>query len=544
MKHAILNNLRHGLIVSCQAGEGEPLNSPDFLAAMAQSVLSGGAAGLRVNRPENIAAMRARCGPDTPIIGIYKKNYPDCDVYITPTVADALEVAAAGADIVALDATPRPRPGGQRLEEIVCRFREQSGALLMADVAELEDGLAAARAGFDTVATTLSGYTPSTAVKKSAGPDFDLISALHEQLPAHVFLIAEGRLNTPAEAVEAMRRGADAVVVGTAITRPHEITRRFASAIRRYAGAGRDVWAVGADIGGTRTAIALVSADGDTSHLMTFGTPWDRGTREVVRFVKSGILQVINRARRPITAVGIAASGRVDVERGVVFDGVPLAGDYFNYPIVEEVRQMVRKPVVIENDANAAAVAEARIGAGRNARCLVCLTIGTGIGGGIVIEGKLLRGRGHAGELGHICIEAGGRRSPTGQRGCLEQYVSRKLLQQEIEKLYKEGKIKGAHMSAPLDTDRIIALIRENQPCVMDVFFRQMDYLAAGLDTIHNTLDPDLVVIGGELSRLGELLIDSLTQRLTRPMALAVSPLGNAAGLIGAALLALEHVQE
>lgn len=540
MKNRILTALRHNLIVSCQAGEGEPLNSPDILAAMAQAALNGGAAGLRANRPENIAAMRARCGADVPVIGIFKKNYEGSEVYITPTLGDALEVARAGADIVALDATQRPRPNGETLESIVAGFRAQSPALLMADIATLEEGLAAAAAGFDIIATTLSGYTPETAAKKKVdAPDLDLISALHEQLPPQIFLIAEGRLNSPADAVAAMRRGADAAVIGTAITRPHEITRRFAAALRRFAGR-RDAWAVGVDIGGTKTAIGLVSADGDVSHLMTMGTPWDRGTKDVLRYVKSGILQVVNRARRPIAAVGIAASGRVDAERGVVFDGVPLAGDYFNYPIVEEVAQSVRKPVIIENDANAAAMAESRIGAGRHARRLAVITIGTGVGGGIVIDGQLLRGRGNAGEFGHICIEMGGRRSATGQRGCLEEYVSRKLMQQEIEQLYKDGKLRGPHMSAPVDTDRIIALIRERQPHVMSIFNRQMDYLAAGIETLQNTIDPDLIVLGGELSKLGDPLIKAVASRLTRPVTIIASPLGNNAGLIGAGLLALE----
>jgi len=186
----------------------------------------GGAVGIRVNGPADVAAVRALL--DVPIIGIYKQRRPDYQVYITPTVESALAVIEAGADIVALDGSPAPRPDGRSLAELIAAVHER-GALVMADISTLEEGLGAARAGADIVASTLSGYTPYS--PRLDGPDLDLISDLVREAGRPV--IAEGRYNTPADVRAAFERGAFAVVVGRAITEPQLITRRFVEAIPR-----------------------------------------------------------------------------------------------------------------------------------------------------------------------------------------------------------------------------------------------------------------------------------------------------------------------
>jgi N-acylglucosamine-6-phosphate 2-epimerase len=230
-KKEILNAIRGGLIVSCQAEPDEPLGRPDILAALAHSALNGGAAGIRASLPENIKAIRQQVS--LPVIGIYKNFYPGSDVFITPTAAEIDALARTGIEILAMDATFRPRPAGERLEDLVARCKKTYDILLMADVSTMDEGLQAAELGFDLVGTTLSGYTKETAEKsKKEEPDFELIRQLAAQLPEDIPLIAEGRIWTPGHAIRAFEEGAFAIVVGSAITRPHLITKRFSDAIR------------------------------------------------------------------------------------------------------------------------------------------------------------------------------------------------------------------------------------------------------------------------------------------------------------------------
>ncbi|MFO7173754.1 MAG: N-acetylmannosamine-6-phosphate 2-epimerase, partial [Bacillota bacterium] len=157
-RQEILERLRGGLIVSCQALEGEPLHGPGFMAAMARAAEMGGAVGIRANSPEDIRAIKAVCS--LPLIGLYKRTYPNSDIYITPTMREVRAVVEAGAELVAIDATQRPRPDGLTLEELVRQIRAESEVLIVGDVSTYEEGVAAARAGVDIVSTTLSGYTP------------------------------------------------------------------------------------------------------------------------------------------------------------------------------------------------------------------------------------------------------------------------------------------------------------------------------------------------------------------------------------------------
>lgn len=213
-----------GLIVSCQAREDNPLHGPVHMAAMARAAEAGGAAGLRANGAADIAAIRAVSA--LPIIGIAKRWRASFDVYITPGFADAQAVAAAGADWIALDATPRSRDG-EPAAALIARIKDELGKPVFADISTADEGIAAARAGADAVATTLAGYTPYSRI--SDGPDFELIRALVAAVDVPV--IAEGRFWSPDEVARAFALGARAVVVGTAITNPREIVRRFARAV-------------------------------------------------------------------------------------------------------------------------------------------------------------------------------------------------------------------------------------------------------------------------------------------------------------------------
>jgi N-acylglucosamine-6-phosphate 2-epimerase len=204
-----------GLIVSVQAPEGSPLRAPDVIAAMAEASLRNGASGVRLESPEHIGAVRRRC-PDALIIGLWKRTFADSPVYITPGWHEISAVWAAGADVIALDATERHRPQGQPLAELIARAKHELGATLMADIDSLANGLRAAELGCDWVGTTLFGYTEATAGLKP--PAWDLLPPLRDALPAAVPLICEGGIASAEQARRAVDLGADAVVVGTAIT--------------------------------------------------------------------------------------------------------------------------------------------------------------------------------------------------------------------------------------------------------------------------------------------------------------------------------------
>ncbi|MEU4382660.1 N-acetylmannosamine-6-phosphate 2-epimerase [Micromonospora echinofusca] len=221
--NALVAQLRHRLVVSCQAYPGEPMRDPDTMRRVALAAADGGAAGIRAQGLADIAAIRDAV--DLPLIGLWKDG--DDDVFITPTLDHALAVARAGAHVVALDGTSRPRPDGRTLAETVAAVHERTGALVMADCATLDEGIAAAEAGADVVGTTLAGYTSYT--RKGPGPDLDLVARLAREIDVPV--VAEGRIHTPAQAAQALRAGAWAVVVGTAITHPTTITGWFASAM-------------------------------------------------------------------------------------------------------------------------------------------------------------------------------------------------------------------------------------------------------------------------------------------------------------------------
>lgn len=209
------------LIVSCQARVDNPLHGPVYMGAMALAARDGGAGAIRANGPADIEAVKAA---GLPVIGI-NKIFGDHPVYITPSFASAKAIVAAGADVVGLDCTLRERDG-EAPELIVRRIRDELGAEVFADISTLEEGIAAADWGATYVATTLSGYTDATAPKPKE-PDLVLIEKLVSRLSIPV--IAEGRYNTPEQVRRGFEAGAYSVVVGTMITNPREITRRFVS---------------------------------------------------------------------------------------------------------------------------------------------------------------------------------------------------------------------------------------------------------------------------------------------------------------------------
>ncbi|MBD9699455.1 putative N-acetylmannosamine-6-phosphate 2-epimerase [Flavimobilis sp. GY10621] len=219
----ILASVRGGLVVSCQAPTGSPLRDPAITAVVARAVLLGGAAGLRVNGPDDVAAVRAVT--DVPVIGLHKVEGGPRP-FITPTPDLARGLVAAGADVVAADASVQVH--GPRLDG----FGAVVAAVdvpVMADVSTLEEGLRAAELGAALVGTTLSGYTPAS-TPAPEGPDLDLVAALAAE---GLTVVAEGRIRTPEAVAAAFDAGAAAVVVGGAITDPLLTARRFAAVTPR-----------------------------------------------------------------------------------------------------------------------------------------------------------------------------------------------------------------------------------------------------------------------------------------------------------------------
>jgi N-acylglucosamine-6-phosphate 2-epimerase len=216
------------LIVSCQALSDEPLFGAEIMARMALAARQGGAKAIRANGPDDIRAIRAAV--DLPIIGLCKEDLPGFEVYITPTLAHAQAVTAAGADIIAVDATARPRPDFDSLAEFIRAIHEATGRPVLADISTFDEGVAAASAGADLVSTTLSGYTDYSTAQ--AEPDLDLVSRLATRLS--VPLLAEGRYKLPDEARQALDLGAVSVVIGGAITRPQQITRWFVELVAKH----------------------------------------------------------------------------------------------------------------------------------------------------------------------------------------------------------------------------------------------------------------------------------------------------------------------
>lgn len=211
------------LVVSCQAPSHSPLGNPGVLGAIAKAVELAGAAGLRLNGKDNIEAVRQISS--LPIIGIQKTG-GDQGIFITPRFELAEEIAAAGAHIIALQATTPRRGVSTPLPLLISKIHDQLKLGVIADISTLAEAEEAVQAGADLVATTLSGHTPKTRQRKK--PDLDLVSQIAKK---GIPVLAEGGFRTPQEVVQALDVGALAVVVGTAITRPDLITEYFLSVL-------------------------------------------------------------------------------------------------------------------------------------------------------------------------------------------------------------------------------------------------------------------------------------------------------------------------
>lgn len=216
----MLDQIKGKLVISCQALPGEPLHSPMIMGRMALAAKNAGAAGIRAQGVADIIEIKQVTG--LPVIGIIKRNYPDSEVFITATKKEVQELLATDCEMIALDATIRPRPNGELLQDLLDQIHA-ANRLAMADCSTVEEAKIAEEIGFDCVSTTLAGYTSYST--QTSGPDVELVKQLVKdcQIP----VIAEGKIHTPEQLKEIMDLGVYSAVVGGAITRPQEIAQRF-----------------------------------------------------------------------------------------------------------------------------------------------------------------------------------------------------------------------------------------------------------------------------------------------------------------------------
>ncbi len=226
MSKSILEAIKVGVVVSCQALEDEPLHSSFIMGRMALAAKQGGAVGIRANSVIDINEIKKNVA--LPVIGIIKRDYADSNVYITATKVEIEELLQTSAEIIAMDATKQKRPHGESITDLV-NMVHQAGRLAMADCSTLDEAIQAEKLGFDLVSTTLAGYTPYS--KKTTTPDFDLLKAVVSALTIPV--IMEGHTDAPEQVTTALNIGAYAVVVGSIITRPQLITQHYVAAARK-----------------------------------------------------------------------------------------------------------------------------------------------------------------------------------------------------------------------------------------------------------------------------------------------------------------------
>jgi glucokinase len=319
--------------------------------------------------------------------------------------------------------------------------------------------------------------------------------------------------------------------------------------------------AIGIDIGGTKVAGGLVDVDGNVTHRARRDTPHSSKSPSVVEGTIVEVVDELMQLAGPqgVAAVGIGAAGFVGADRATVVFAPHLS--WRHEPLRHALEKRVARPISVDNDANAAAWAEWKFGAARGESHVMMITLGTGIGGGILTNGQLQRGRfGIAGEFGHMQVVPAGHRCECGNRGCWEQYASGNALVREARSLLSANSPMASDLLARVDgvvgnlTGPVITeAARDGDPTARELLSEIGNWLGVGIANLAAAFDPGIFVIGGGVSAAGELLLatarDTFKRQLTgrgyRPEArIVVAQLGNDAGLIGAADLARHPGQQ
>lgn len=501
------DDIKKGLIVSCQPVSGGPTDTAEFVTGFARAAVDAGAKALRIESIANVKAVRPFV--NVPIIGIVKRDLHDSPVRITPFVTDAEALVDAGADIVAFDATDRVRPAS--IEQLVKAVKAR-GKLSMADCSNLEDARNALAIGVDFVGTTLSGYVGGP---EPVDPDIGLITAMHTITP---YVIAEGRIRTTKQAAAAAKAGAFAVVVGSAITRTEHVTSWFRDAVATAYDAEAPQTVLAIDIGGTKTMAALVRGS-EVLGEITVPTAREAGPDAWLAVIADTVRSWTDR----YSHVGIAVTGFIQDGRWSALNAATLVIPD-QYPLVEKATSVFGKPAFAANDAQAAAWGEYRFGAGDGGD-LVFLTISTGIGGGIIVNGRPLAGL--AGHFGLI-------RGPSAGQSPLEDQTSGRWIAAEA--------LKAGHQATAAE---VFEYANRGEAWAVAIVSQSAFRAATLCRDIQMMLDPKHIVIGGGiglaagyLDRMRDCLA-GIGTRLT-PV-LVPARLGSRAGIIGVASLTTQR---
>ena len=306
---------------------------------------------------------------------------------------------------------------------------------------------------------------------------------------------------------------------------------------------------VGVDLGGTNLKLGLVSAEGEPLHHHSAASEADRGPDHVLGRIADAVRALCEAAPidlADVSAVGIGAPGPVDSKAGVVVFAPNLTG-WRDVPVSDRLRQNLGRPVILENDANAAAYGEFRCGAGRDVRNLALLTLGTGIGGGIVLDGRLFRGTTDTGaELGHMVTRHGGRRCGCGNRGCLEAYASATAVVARARERIEAGESSTLASTQDFTCRDVFEAAQKGDALAKRLVQETADYLAVGITNILHILNPERVVLTGGMMGAGDSFLNEVRRRVRRSAferassacEISWSTLGGDAGILGAALAA------
>lgn len=293
---------------------------------------------------------------------------------------------------------------------------------------------------------------------------------------------------------------------------------------------------LGVDIGGTSVKFGVVDGFNNIVYKDSIPTHKDNPAEAIIDNIAEKCKEIIGKF--PISSLGVGTPGTIDFENKTVSAAnLP----FKNTPIVKILEKKLKLPVYINNDANCAALGEAMAGEGKDVKNMVMVTLGTGIGGGIIIDKKIYMGGGEAGEIGHMCIDADGKKCACGSVGCWERYASATALIELTEEAAKENPesilAKMVEENLFADGKTVFNAIAEGCPIAQAVLDKYIGYLAIGIKNIVNVFSPDTIVLSGGLSEAGKALSAPLVEKLGSNVKIKISRLGNDAGIIGAALL-------
>lgn len=309
---------------------------------------------------------------------------------------------------------------------------------------------------------------------------------------------------------------------------------------------------IGVDLGGTNIAVGLVDEEGKILLKGSTPTLLERGPEPIIQDMGKLALELLEKGGYTIddvASIGVGVPGVTNPETGVISFCTNLR--WHNVPLTEILSKIIDKPIYIENDATVAALAESVAGVSKGLKNSIFLTLGTGVGGGIIIDGKIYAGTHHVGsELGHMTINVEGIRCTCGNVGCWEQYSSATALIRMGREAAEANpdcliaKLVGGDLSK-IEAKTVIDAAREKDPVVEKVYAKYIYYLAMGIVALINAFDPELFALGGGVSKAGDFLLEPLREEVKKyifykdlPYArIELAALGNDAGIIGAAML-------